>query len=168
VCLLRGTSWIFKCNVLQVKFSLPIVNKYRCLNITALLITDSFYINRTYRDYWRIYTTVRHLFLVKSRKILSPASNLWIVAAMSVIISSKGTVRQSCLHFQSPVVTVCTICCKIRELHFAQTLYRGLIICTNKCTKTVFSLFSLLLQCPNTHFGNYFAIIRGYFKWVFT
>jgi hypothetical protein len=39
------------------------------------------------------------------------------------------------------------------------------IICTNKCTKTVFSLFSLLLWCPNTHFGSYSAIIRGYFKW---
>jgi hypothetical protein len=34
------------------------------------------------------------------------------------------------------------------------------IISTNKCTRTSLSLFSLLKECPNTHFGNYIAIIR--------
>jgi hypothetical protein len=38
-----------------------------------------------------------------------------------------------------------------------------LIISTNKCTKTSLSLFSLLKECPNTHFGNYITIIRGFF-----
>jgi hypothetical protein len=47
---------------------------------------------------------------------------------------------------------------------YSPCIFYNWIICTNKCTKTVFSLFTLLLRCPHTHFGSYSAIIRGYFK----
>jgi hypothetical protein len=50
-----------------------------------------------------------------------------------------------------------------QEVNYQSKQDGSLIISTNKCTKTSLSLFPLLKECPNTHFGNYIAIIRGIF-----
>jgi hypothetical protein len=48
---------------------------------------------------------------------------------------------------------------KVRKCTTAKQLRVQLIISTNKRTRTSLSLFSLLKECPNTHFGNYITII---------